>query len=224
MINDSVAIDILKRMSRRSISLHITDEGLLEVRAPHFVPRFMIDRFVESRKDWIIRTKKRMAVLPKSVKQSYKEGSVIRIAGEAYAFHITEGNSIVMVGKRIFLPKKFARYPKKHMELFLRTFAKKYLTERSALYAKAMGVAYRRISIRDTSSRWGSCSSTGTISYSYRLVLAEQSIIDYVVIHELSHVTHHHHQQAFWNRVGEFYPEYKAARAWLRKHGHTLHV
>ena len=55
-------------------------------------------------------------------------------------------------------------------------------------------------------------------------MLADAPIIDYVVIHELSHITHHNHKQVFWNRVGEYYPDYKAARTWLRKNGHTLHI
>ena len=224
MVPDTVSIDILKRMSRRSIGLHITEDGLVEVRAPHLMPQFLINRFVASKRDWIEKTKKRMLTLPKVTRQKYTEGSPFRIAGKMYTIHITDGNAIVIAGSRIFFPKKFTKHPKVHMEDFLRKFAKKFLSERMALYAKQMGVTYRKISIRDTSSRWGSCSSLGTISFAYRLVLADIPIIDYVVIHELSHITHHNHKPVFWARVGEFYPDYKAARAWLTKNGHTLRI
>ena len=110
------------------------------------------------------------------------------------------------------------------MEQFLRSFAKKYLTERMELFSKLMEVSYRHISIRDTKSRWGSCSSSGTISFAYRLILAPPDVIDYVVIHGLSHVTHHHHRKDFWERVEQFCPSYKLLRAWLQKIGHTLKI
>jgi len=224
MNDTSISVDVLTRQSRSSLRLHITDDGLVEVRAPHFMPEFFINRFVQSKREWIIRAKKRVLALPKSTKQAYAEGSLFCIAGVRYTLHHTDGNSIVIAGSRIFFPKKFVKHPKQHMEGFLRKFAKKYLSERALKYASAMGVRYKRISIRDTRSRWGSCSSWGTISFAYRLMLADAPIIDYVVIHELSHITHHNHKQVFWNRVGEYYPDYKAARTWLRKNGHTLHI
>lgn len=224
MTNNPVSIDILKRLPRRSIGMRITPDGLVEVRAPYLMPMYLINRFVESHQDWIIRAKIRHQALPKVTKQTYSEGSLFRIAGADYSLHITEGNAIVIAGSRIFFPNKFIKHPKIYMEDFLRKFAKKYLTERIAFYAKQMGVSYKRVSIRNTSSRWGSCSSTGTISFAYRLVLAEATIIDYVVIHELTHVTHHNHKPVFWKRVAEYYPDYKAARTWLRKNGHTLRI
>lgn len=220
----SQPIDILNRGSRRSIFLHIHDDGALEVRAPRFVPEFIIRRFVSSKTDWIIKTRSKLAARSKSKRQIYREGETIRIGGVTYLIHITQGDSIVIAGRRLFFPERFLKKASYYMELWLKIWAKKFLTTRLNNYAEIMGVAYKKISIRDTSSRWGSCSSTGTISFSYRLILADISIIDYVVIHELSHITHHHHKPAFWLRVAAFYPDYKIARAWLRKEGHTLKI
>lgn len=155
-------------------------------------------------------------------KVAYHEGSVFRLAGVPYTLHITEGNAIVILGSRIFFPNKFLHHAKYHMELWIRSFAKKYLASRISIYAQKMHVSYKKISIRDTSSRWGSCSSSGTLSFSYRLILAEATIIDYVVIHELAHTVHHNHAKTFWNLVSVYYPDYKASRAWLRREGHTL--
>lgn len=223
-MSDEISIDILKRVSRKSIGLHITEDGKVEVRAPHFVPLFFINRFVQSKKDWIIRTRNLILSRPKVEKNTYREGSIFRIASNSYTFHITDGEAIVLVGARIFFPKKFLPRAKFHMEIWCRTYAKKFLTQRLEKYAAQMNVAYKKISIRDTTTRWGSCSSRGTISFSYRLILADLPIIDYVVIHELAHVTHHHHKQTFWDLVEKFYPEYKQARAWLHKMGHTLKI
>ena len=215
---------ILKRLSRRSISLHILESGALEVRAPRYIPEFIIRQFVASKQDWINKTKIKLSSLPTSRKPTYKEGDIFRMGGVAYALHITDGNAIVLTQKRLFFPKKFLARPRYHMEVFCRKFAKQFLTKRLEFYAEKMGVKYKRISIRDTTSRWGSCSSTGTISFSYRLILAELVIIDYVVAHELAHVTHHHHKPAFWAHLSRFYPEYISAKTWLRREGHTLKI
>lgn len=222
--NDPISIDILKRASRRSISLHITQEGLLEVRAPHLVPRYFINQFVASKRDWIIKTKLAMTKQKPTPKIRYHEGSVFRFAGIAFTLHITEGNTMVTLGSRLFFPKKFIPHAKSHMETWCRTFAKKHLTSRLDFYAHQMHASYKKITIRDTSSRWGSCSSTGTISFAYRLILADPSIIDYVVIHELAHTIHHNHGKSFWDLVGTYYPEYKKARAWLKESGSTLRL
>ncbi|MBI5019087.1 M48 family metallopeptidase [Candidatus Gottesmanbacteria bacterium] len=215
---------IIKRLSRRSISLHILENGELEVRAPRFIPEFIIRQFVAAKEDWIEQTRLKLKTLPKSKKPVYKEGEVFRLGGKEYTLHITDGNAVVLTPTRLYFPKKFLSRAKHHMELFCRKFAKQFLTERVSVYAEKMKVTCRRISIRDTTSRWGSCSSTGTISFSYRLILAELSIIDYVVAHELAHVTHHHHKPAFWAYLSRYYPGYITAKTWLRREGHTLKI
>lgn len=217
-------IDIIKRLPRRSISLHINHDGALEVRAPKYVPEFIIQRFVASKSGWIEKTRRKLTSLPKTTKPTYTEGSVFRLGGKEYTLHVTDGNAIVLTPTKLFFPKKFMSRARYHMEVFCRKFAKLFLTERLSHYAEKMGVSYKRVSIRDTSSRWGSCSSSGTISFSYRLVLAELHIIDYVVIHELAHVTFHHHRPSFWAHVASYYPDYIAARTWLRREGHTLKI
>lgn len=214
----------IRRLSRRSLSIHIQENGEVEVRAPRYVPDFLIRRFVDSKRDWIEKTRLKVAATPNRKRPVYQEGAVFRLGGKEYSLHITDGNAIVLTPTRLFFPKKFLSRPRVHMEVFCRTFAKQFLGQRLGLYAEKMGVAYQRVSIRDTSTRWGSCSSSGTISFSYRLVLADLPIIDYVVIHELVHISHHHHQPTFWAHVAAFYPDYIAARTWLRREGHTLTI
>lgn len=217
-------IDIIRRLPRRSISLHIHDNGTLEVRAPRYIPEFIIRKFIDSKQDWVEKTRLRLVARSKSKKPTYREGEQFRLGGKEYALHITDGNVIVLTSTKLFFPRKFLSRPRYHMEIFCRKFAKQFLTKRLAECAAKMGVSYKRISIRDTTSRWGSCSNSGTISFSYRLILADLFIIDYVVVHELAHITHHHHKSAFWAHVAEYYPEYVFARKWLRDEGHTLKI
>jgi len=80
-------------------------------------------------------------------------------------------------------------------------------------------VRYRRLTIRDQVSRWGSCSSNGSLSFNWRLVLAPHDVLDYVVVHEVCHLVEHHHGPAFWKLVEKRRPGYRDCREWLDAHG-----
>lgn len=100
--------------------------------------------------------------------------------------------------------------------------AKEYFPKRVAHFSQFTGGSYSRISIRDQKTRWGSCSAKGTLSFNWRLMLAPPSIPDYVIVHELCHLTYMDHSAAFWQKVESVYPDYRTARKWLKDHGHEL--
>ena len=85
--------------------------------------------------------------------------------------------------------------------------------------AAALGVTYSRITLRDQRSRWGSCSSKGTLSFNWRLVLAPHDVLDYVVVHEVCHLVELHHGAAFWALVERRRPDYLSSKRWLDDHG-----
>jgi predicted metal-dependent hydrolase len=103
-----------------------------------------------------------------------------------------------------------------------RRLARSAIGETAMRESSRLGVTFRRITIRDTRSRWGSCSTTGTLSFSWRLALAPREILDYVVVHELCHLRHHDHSRRFWSLVGEVWPQYREHKAWLDDHGWEL--
>ena len=100
--------------------------------------------------------------------------------------------------------------------------AKDYFPKRAAYFRQLTGGIYNRITIRDQKTRWGSCSARGTLSFNWRLMLAPPAILDYVVVHELCHLTYMNHSSAFWKKVESVYPDYRTARKWLKDHGHEL--
>ena len=89
--------------------------------------------------------------------------------------------------------------------------------------ASRLDVAYTRVSVRDPRGRWGSCSSTGALSFSWRLILAPEAVLDYVVAHEVSHLVEANHGPRFWTLVGDLHADPAAARSWLKRHGAALH-
>lgn len=101
--------------------------------------------------------------------------------------------------------------------------AREYFPKRAAYFQQFTGGSYNRITIRDQKTRWGSCSAKGTLSFNWRLMLAPPSIPDYVIVHELCHLTYMNHSTAFWKKVESVYPDYRIARKWLKDHGHELH-
>lgn len=106
---------------------------------------------------------------------------------------------------------------------FLKREAKADLQAASQRAAGVLGVAIKKISIRDQSSRWGSCSTTGVLSYSWRLILAPPFVLDYLAAHEVAHLIEMNHSRAFWKVVERLCPHTSRAKSWLETHGTGLH-
>ena len=107
-------------------------------------------------------------------------------------------------------------------ECYFRAKAKSYIPARVSYYARQMKVSYGKITIRDQKTRWGSRSSSGTLSFNWRLMLAPKEVLDYVVVHELAHIKQMNHSKAFWAEVEKITPDYKIYREWLKVHGNEL--
>jgi predicted metal-dependent hydrolase len=106
---------------------------------------------------------------------------------------------------------------------WLKAEARADLSERVAHHATALDVAPKRISVRDQSTRWGSCSCSGSLSFSWRLIFAPGFVLDYVAAHEVAHLREMNHGPRFWRLVRDTMPEMNAARRWLREYGAELH-
>lgn len=106
---------------------------------------------------------------------------------------------------------------------FLRREAKRDLEAASRRFAAALGVTVKRVAVRDQASRWGSCSSTGVLSYSWRLILAPPFVLNYLAAHEVAHLAEMNHSAKFWRLVQRLCPDHQRAKVWLDVHGSDLH-
>jgi predicted metal-dependent hydrolase len=106
---------------------------------------------------------------------------------------------------------------------FLKRHAKLDLTEAVNRHSTALGVKPLRVSLRDTSSRWGSCSASGNLNFSWRLILAPAFVLDYLAAHEVAHLKHLNHSSKFWDLTKQLCPATDSAEAWLKSHGSNLH-
>jgi predicted metal-dependent hydrolase len=105
---------------------------------------------------------------------------------------------------------------------FLKSQAREVLAERALHHAARLGVKPSRITVRDTMSRWGSCSSARSLSFSWRLILAPDFVLDYVVAHEVAHLREMNHSARFWAHVRDLVPDPEKPQAWLKSHGREL--
>ena len=108
------------------------------------------------------------------------------------------------------------------LENFYRNRARDYLTDRTDHYAERMGVEYEKLELRNQRTRWGSCSTGGTISLNWRLVMTPPDVVDYLVVHELAHLTEQHHGREFWQFLGEHIHDYKEKAEWLEENSTQL--
>lgn len=107
---------------------------------------------------------------------------------------------------------------------WLKRQARGELKARCAYYADQMGLGYKRVDLRDQTSRWGSCSSSGVLSFSWRLILAPVHVLDYVAAHEVAHLKEMNHSPRFWKLVEDALPTMKTSRRWLKENGASLHL
>ena len=120
--------------------------------------------------------------------------------------------------------KKQEQFPKitPESEREFRRLAKEKIPKRVALFAEQVGVDYGKITIKDTKSRWGSCSYQGNLNFCWRLILAPEEVLDYIVVHELCHRLEMNHSARFWAEVKRVLPEYEKSKEWLKENGLAL--
>jgi predicted metal-dependent hydrolase len=135
----------------------------------------------------------------------------------------TRRGTVVMTESSVIVAGDPAHVQRRLLD-WLKAEAKRDLVQASEFYAERMGVKFHRLSVRDQKSRWGSCSSDGTLSYSWRLILAPSFVLDYVAAHEVAHLKHMNHGRNFWRLVLTHCPNAGRAKTWLKQHGSELHA
>ncbi len=208
---------VLRRSGRaRRISLRVSRlDGRVTLTLPAGVPESEAVDFARARESWI---RSHLANRPDAIQ--VEPGAVIPIEGIPHRIVAATGRRVQRAPEQIGVP---ADRPGARLQAFLKQLARDRLVAASDRYAAALDRPYARITLRDTRSRWGSCSSRGALSYSWRLVLAPPPVLAYVAAHEVAHLAEMNHSPAFWATVAQLYGSYEVPRRWLRDNGHDLH-
>lgn len=175
--------------------------------------------FVEDKIDWIL---KRLDGLAPRI--PLKDGSLVPLGGVNHIIsHAPEKRGLVWVeGHKIFVPGRIEHLKRRARDWFIEE-ARDRIQLKVYEKTSVLGNKPGRIKIRDTKSRWGSCSYNGNLSFSWRLVMAPESILDYVVAHEVSHLVEHNHSPKFWELVSSLTENMIESRKWLKINGEGLH-
>lgn len=208
----------LTRSKRKTLTLCVHDDGRVEARAPLRMPEGEIDRFVESKRKWIERQ------LAKSAAQNEKKaafkvdyGSRLPLGGKEYLVTGWELQRVMFVNGFCMPYGLSPEQVKRCCVQMYRSMAEQELTEKAEGYAGIMHVEPTAIKINGAKRRWGSCSAKKSINFSWRIMMADDDVIDYLVVHELAHIKEMNHSPRFWAVVESVLPDYKARRTRLRQ-------
>jgi hypothetical protein len=149
-------------------------------------------------------------------------GARLPVEGVLHEITPGTGRAVVQRDGRLLVPGEAGQVAAR-LKGWLRARARDRLSAASDRYAAALGRPYSRLTLRDTRSRWGSCTHDGGLMYSWRLILGHPEVLDYVAAHEVAHLRHMHHAPAFWDEVTRLYGDWESPRRWLRDHGAELH-
>jgi predicted metal-dependent hydrolase len=200
----------------RRIALRLDAAGdTIEMVLPRRCSQREALRFLEASRGWI---DARLAKLPPRI--VFAAGAIVPVMDVPHPIRAVgkssgrgavwiEDGAICVAGDPAFLPRR--------VRDFLRALAKRELTARAERMALTIEHKVKRVTVRDTVSRWGSCARSGNLSFSWRLIFAPEAVIDYVVAHEVAHLVHMNHGMRFWRLVEKLQPGTKAQRLWLNR-------
>jgi len=208
----------ISRSNRKTIALHIKN-GSLEVRAPLHASKANIDKFVHSKSSWIEKHLSQSAErAEKRESFTLNYGSTITYRGREYPIYAKEGSRVGFDGSVFYMPPNLSpERIKDACEQIYRILAKNTCTEKVLAFAKQMSVMPIAVKVNGATTRWGSCSGKKSLNFSWRLVMADDDVIDYVVVHELAHITEMNHSEKFWAIVAGVLPDYRERQKRLKE-------
>ena len=207
----------LRRSSRaRRISLRVSSlDGKVTLTLPAGTPERVGRAFAEEKARWL-----RDAVGKVGAAVPVVLGTELPVADQMQRVVMGQGRSARLSRAGIEAP---AGREGPAIEALLKRLARDQLAAAVDRHSGRLGKPAGRITLRDTRSRWGSCSSDGNLMFSWRLIMAPPRVLDYVAAHEVAHLKHMDHSPAFWSAVEDLFPNHRPERDWLRRNGATLH-
>jgi hypothetical protein len=220
-----IQVEKIIRSRRRTIALEITPSATLIVRAPLRAPSAYIEEIIRQKRSWIVRKFDEMKRHPVSSGHEYVEGEIFLFLGRQYPLHILQNSNITIErSDKLYVSSTLLPDIKNQIKRWYREEAHKEIPARCMWFSLKTGHVPTTIRITDARQRWGSCTHKGGLNFSWRLIQAPQDIVDYVVVHELVHISQPDHSRKFWNKVREILPDYERRRKWLRENERLLKI
>ena len=205
----------LLRSKRKTLSIQITKEAQVLVKAPLRLPAGEIERFVASKSDWIASTLAQVqaGLQNRQAFDPLRSGELLFL-GKPYP--ICAADCAAFDGSAFLLPSRTFSELKPELIRLYRTLAAQVITARVRLYSERTGLLPSGVKITAANTRWGSCSGKNSLCFSWKLIFADLTAVDYVVVHELAHTREHNHSSRFWALVEEVLPDYRERKECLK--------
>jgi predicted metal-dependent hydrolase len=221
-MND-IKIEKIIRSNRKTIAIKPTENGAIIVKAPKKATNKLIIEIIEQHKDKILKKLKELEKIKEINFKQFVAGEEFLYIGKVYKLYIVENlETPLKFQDGFYLSKDYQNQGREIFTDWYKKQAKIIIPNRVIHWAERCGYNIKKIGITNANRQWGSCSSKGNLNFSWRLILAPLEVIDYVIIHELSHLKELNHSKNFWNEVKKCIPEYKEYHDWLRKNSFKL--
>lgn len=230
-MNEKIAYEVV-RSRRKTADIIIERDGSVLVRAPDWADDEQVENIVESKHYWIYQSLAEWRDLNATrVVREYKSGEGFLYLGRAYRLLLVadQHEPLLLKDGRFQLRRDLVEQGE--IAAARTAFQEYYVAkgherigERVAYFAPKAGVVPSEVDVRELGLRWASCSPSGKLAFHWKCMMAPQTIIDYIVVHELCHLHHRDHTGAFWNEVDKLMPDYRERKEWLRKYGAGLDV
>jgi predicted metal-dependent hydrolase len=217
---------IRSKRRRKTISLHIKEDGRVVIYVPYHTPKGEIEGFIKEKESWVI---KKISEKERSIKETEKAfipGEKFLYLGESYPLEIGDthyrGLPLKLSFGKFILDKDRLEEAR---DLFIHWYkreAKEKIEGRLHYFSNRLQLFPKGLKITSAKYRWGSCSRDSRLSFSWKIIMAPLSVIDYVLIHELVHIKEKNHSKRFWTYLETILPDYRKHRFWLKENGYRL--
>lgn len=226
---DRVSYEVV-RSDRKTMAIQIKKDGLVVVRVPRYATAAAVERFVGEHQGWI---EKHYRAVSERLRQKeafrWEDGATLLLFGDPVRLTVKMEPAARKISASfqdgvltVVTPRPDEDIIETIVKNWYRVMAKRYIGQRVQEYAKLMNVSYNRISIREQSTRWGSCSAKGNLNFNWKLLYMPPRVLDYVVVHELAHRFEMNHSERFWAVVARFMPDYQEQRRKLRSYENQI--
>lgn len=210
------------------MTLKIERDGAIVIRVPEMTTKGEIDDFYRSKIPWISKQLKehKETIAALASPKRYVTGENFLYLGDEYPLqHVENVHAGLALSRGVFtLGRGSAQDGREAFIKWYKARAKEIFGRRVGHYSKLFNLVPRGIRVTSARSRYGSCSPGNNLSFSYRLVMAPYSVIDYIIVHELAHIKIKNHSKHFWEFMAELMPDYRQHKLWLKKKGHLLEI
>lgn len=221
---------LIIKSKRKSVSIFVEKDNKIVVKAPLYASTAEVQKLVEKKADWIAKKAEQVKILQKDKPvHDYISGEIFYYRGKPLTLNliVNQDRNRIIVKKQadtllVVSPTAESDVIKSAIIKWYREQARLVLQQKVSYYQRFIGKSVGDIRIKEQKSRWGSCSNKGNLNFNWKILMADDDIIDYLVVHELCHRLHMDHSKEFWDSVGKIIPDYKTKEKWLKENGARL--